>query len=108
MRMLRLGAILGAVLVGLGLTAAGGQPRIATVATFAPPNLHEAIAIEPAGTNYLSMAPRGEVLGIAPDGGQSTLASCRVGMGFLLGLALGAAGELYAVLESGNSPGSDR
>jgi sugar lactone lactonase YvrE len=114
----RLGALVGGVggiglAVGLlaGASAQGITPGVgplATVATYAPPQLPEGLAVDRQGRLYVSMAPTGEIRRMAPDGSQLvTLATLRPGTGLLIGLAVDPAGTVYAALASNNSPDSD-
>jgi len=82
---------------------------VVTLATFDPAKgqLPENLVFDHHGNLYLNMAVSGEIRKIAPDGTQSTLATLKVGKGNLLGLAVDRQDNVYAALNSGNSPGSD-
>lgn len=79
----------------------------ATVASFESPNLPEGLAVDSTAAVYVGFAPTGEIRRIGPDGGQSTLATLRPGLGSLLGLAVDGQGNVLAALASQNTPGSD-
>jgi sugar lactone lactonase YvrE len=92
---------------------AGVTPPVLGAATlpvvrFEPPMLSEGLAVAPDGTAYVGIATKGEIRRIGPDGGTSTVATLRPGLGSLLGLALDARGNVVAALASNNSPGSDQ
>jgi len=111
-RFVALGASVGlAVAMLTGASAQGLTPGVSpltTIATLAPPQLPEGIAVDRQGRLYVGMAPTGEIRRMAPDGSQQvTLATIRPGAGFLTGLAVDPAGTLYAALGSSNSPDSD-
>ena len=85
----------------LGGTADAASP-VSPVVTFDASRGEnpESIAIDKRGNIYVSMLPTGEIRKIAPDGTQSTLAVLGVGPipRFLLGLAVDAPGNVYALL----------
>jgi sugar lactone lactonase YvrE len=85
-----------------------GVGPLATVATYAPPQLPEGLAVDRQGRLYVGMALTGEIRRMAPDGSEpAMLAILRPGAGFLTGLEVEPAGTLYALLASNNSPDSD-
>lgn len=90
---------------GPGTTAEGegeGGDDLEIVANFEPPSLPENIAIDSAGTVYLSTGPAGEIRAVDPDGGQSSVATIETGEeGLLLGIAL-LNGSLYAANAAGD------
>lgn len=77
---------------------------ITPVATFAPPDFPESIAIDTQGNTYVSMLATGEIRKIAPDGTQSTVAVLGSGPNTpfpgrrLTGLAVDARGNVCAAL----------
>lgn len=59
----------------------------------------EGVAVDKDGTIYVSLAPIGRLLAIAPDGSQRVLTTLPVGDGFgPLGLAVDATGNVYAAV----------
>ncbi len=114
----RAGAVGAGIVLAVGLlTGASAQgvtsgarqlATVATVVTYAPPQLPEGIAVDRQGRLYVGMAFTGDIRRMAPDGTQQvTLATLRPGAGFLIGLAVDPTGTVYAALGSGNSPDSD-
>lgn len=109
--MVRFRASLAALALGMvfaGTAVSASRASTTTVTRFEPPTLPEGLAVDALGTAYVGIATRGDILRIAADGGQSTLATLRPGLGSLLGLAVDAGGYVVAALASNNSPRSDR
>jgi len=92
------------------LAALVALPTGATAATTFDPTLGElpeSIAIDRQGATYVTLAPRGEIRKVAPNGTQSTVALLSPpGVGFgPLGLAFDHRGELFAAVATFD-PGS--
>ena len=72
----------------------------------------EGLVIDGRGNIYVGMLASGEIIKIAPDGTQSVLATFELGQparrtpNVLVGLSLDAAGNVYAVLLTGDTPGA--
>ena len=96
--------ILALALIG----AAATRAETGTLAHYEPPMLPEGLAVGPDGTAYVGIATKGEIHRVTPDGGRSTLATLKPGLGSLLGLAVDGQGHVLAALASSNTPGSDR
>lgn len=93
-----------AVLLALALAPRSSGTAAGGAVNFAPPNLPEGLAVDSVGNTYVGFAPTGEIRRIAPDGGVTTLARLRTGIGTLLGLAVDAQGNVLAALNSKNTP----
>ncbi|QCS42288.1 SMP-30/gluconolactonase/LRE family protein [Natrinema versiforme] len=79
----------------------GTDGDLEIVADFEPPAMPENLAIDSAGTTYLSMGPSGEIRAVDADGNESTFATIETGEeGLLLGITV-LGGDLYAANGSG-------
>lgn len=96
------------LLCGLAPPSVAAQSVPVVSVAFEPPVLPEGLAVDGAGTVYVGIATTGEIRRIGSDGGRSTLATLRPGLGSLLGLAVDAQGNVLAALASQDTPGSDR
>jgi sugar lactone lactonase YvrE len=78
--------------------------KVITVATFDPAQsqLPEGVALDDEGNIYVGFYPTGQILKIAPNGAQSTLATFDVGSngGGIVGFALDEENNLYVCLAS--------
>ncbi|MCU0686030.1 MAG: hypothetical protein MUF34_27930, partial [Polyangiaceae bacterium] len=99
----------GAVAGRGGAGGTGGQSigTVTVLASFdaALGELPEGIAVDGSGTPYVGFAPKAEIVELRPDGSsRSSFAKLPApppdGQGFMTGLALDAAGNLYAALAS--------
>lgn len=91
-----LAVITALLMAGVALAA----PAVETVLDLDPPQLPEGLAIDKQGDIYVGMALTGEVVRVAPDGSQTTVATFNPGGGFLVGLAVDPPGNVYAALAS--------
>jgi sugar lactone lactonase YvrE len=97
-------ASLVATLVAVTATAAADPAlQISTTVSFDPSASEnpESLVVDRQGSIYVSLARRGEVRKIAPDGTQSALATLPVGSGTVNGLAIDGRQNIYAALASG-------